>query len=238
MLLWMFAAVCAYYVKGLCGFANTLVFTSILAYGESNAAITPVDLLVGCPANALMAWRYRHEADWHVWLPMAVLLFVGIIPGVFLLKNIDARIVKLLFGLVVTGLGVEMLLRSQQQGTAKGSRPVMMVIGVLSGILCGLYGVGALLAAYLSRTTTDAKAFKGSLSIVFLLENVFRIILYAVTGVFTWAVIQRALWMLPCMALGLFLGMKSAGHFSEQTAKRIVIIMLIISGVALILTNL
>lgn len=234
----MIAAVIAYFVKGLCGFANTLVFTSILAYGESNAAITPVDLLVGCPANALMAWRYRKEADWHVWVPMAVMMLIGIIPGAFFLKNVDARIVKLLFGVVVAGLGIEMLLRERSHGMAKGSKPLMMVIGVLSGVLCGLYGVGALLAAYFSRTTTDSRAFKGSLSIVFLLENLFRVVLYSVTGVFTLEILKRAALMLPCMVLGMFIGMKSAGRISERAAKRIVMIMLIVSGIALILTNL
>lgn len=238
MLIWMLAAVAAYVVKGLCGFANTLVFTSILAYGESNAAITPVDLLVGCPANAWMAWRYRREAKWRVWLPMALLMFAGVIPGVFFLKNVDARTVKLIFGLVVIGVGVEMLLRERCGGVSKGSRVVMTIIGVLSGVLCGLYGVGALLAAYFSRTTSDSRAFKGSLSMVFFLENAFRVVLYTVTGVFTWQIVQRVLLMLPCMALGLFIGTKSAGHISEKNAKRVVIVMLVVSGAALIAANL
>ena len=33
MYLWILAAVAAYFIKGLCGFANTLVFTSILSFG-------------------------------------------------------------------------------------------------------------------------------------------------------------------------------------------------------------
>ena len=32
MILWIIAAICAFFIKGLCGFANTLVFTSILKY--------------------------------------------------------------------------------------------------------------------------------------------------------------------------------------------------------------
>ncbi len=44
--LWILAAAAAYFIKGLCGFANTLVFTSILSFGASNASISPVDLLL------------------------------------------------------------------------------------------------------------------------------------------------------------------------------------------------
>ena len=45
MILWFVAAFTAYFVKGLCGFANTLVFTTILSFGAANASISPVDLL-------------------------------------------------------------------------------------------------------------------------------------------------------------------------------------------------
>ncbi len=45
MLLWIIAAVCAFFVKGLCGFANTLIFTNILSFGVNNALISPVELL-------------------------------------------------------------------------------------------------------------------------------------------------------------------------------------------------
>ena len=39
MYLWIIAAFMAYFIKGLCGFANTLVFTSILSFGAANANI-------------------------------------------------------------------------------------------------------------------------------------------------------------------------------------------------------
>ena len=49
MHLLIIAAVAAYFIKGLCGFANTLVFTLILSFGVSNANISPIDLLLGYP---------------------------------------------------------------------------------------------------------------------------------------------------------------------------------------------
>ena len=36
MYLWIIAAFIAYFIKGLCGFANTLVLTTILSFGASN----------------------------------------------------------------------------------------------------------------------------------------------------------------------------------------------------------
>ena len=63
MYLWMLAAVVAYFIKGLCGFANTLVFTAILSFGSVNANISPIDLLLGYPANVILTWENRKNLD-------------------------------------------------------------------------------------------------------------------------------------------------------------------------------
>ena len=84
MYLWMLAAVVAYFIKGLCGFANTLVFTAILSFGSVNANISPIDLLLGYPANVILTWKNRKNLDPKVYIPLAVLVLAGSIPGAFL----------------------------------------------------------------------------------------------------------------------------------------------------------
>ena len=59
MFLWIFATAVSYFIKGLCGFANTLVFAAILSFGASNANISPIDLLLGCPTNLILTWKNR-----------------------------------------------------------------------------------------------------------------------------------------------------------------------------------
>lgn len=148
MYLWVIAAVAAYFIKGLCGFANTLVLTSILSFGAANANISPIDLLLGYPANLILTWKNRRRLDAKVWLPLAALVLAGSLPGALLLKHVDARAIKLVFGAVVIGLGTEMLTCEFSQRRACSSRWMLAVIGVAAGVLCGLFGVGALLAAY------------------------------------------------------------------------------------------
>ncbi len=82
------------------------------------------------------------------------------------------------------------------------------------------------------------KAFKANICTVFVIENTFRIGLYLFYGILTVATLKRALVLAPFMLVGLFTGMFSAGKISEHAVKKIVIILLIVSGVALILTNL
>ena len=159
MFLWVAAAIAAYFVKGLCGFANTLVFTSILSFGASNANISPIDLLLGYPTNEILTWNNRKRLDPKVYLPLAALVLAGSIPGALMLKNVDARVIKILFGVVVIALGAEMLLREYSKKRAHSSKWLLGLIGIVAGMLCGLFGVGALLAAYISLVTEEGVSF-------------------------------------------------------------------------------
>ena len=126
---------------------------------------------------------------------------------------------------------------------ANGSRfkPIrisIILIGILSGILCGLYGVGALLGAYLGKVTNDSHSFKANICTVFVIENTLRIVLYTVWGLLTFDVLRQAVILLPFMLIGLGSGMLSGKFLDEKIVRKLVIVMLIVSGAALILTNL
>lgn len=234
MWLWFFAAIVAYFIKGLCGFANTLVFTSILAFGTTNINISPVELFLGYPSNLILTWKHRKELDKKVFIPLAILVLAGCIPGALLLKNVDPGIIKIIFGIVIILLGIDLLLRESGRVKVEGSKPLLTIIGIMSGILCGLFGVGALLAGYMSRVTDNSSEFKANISAVFIVENTFRVILYSVLGIITFQGIKQALILVPFMLIGLFARMKSAEIMDDRIVKKLVIILLIISGAVMV----
>lgn len=236
MLWWLLATLAAFFVKGLCGFANTLVFTTMLSFGQNNLAISPVELLLGYPTNAILAWRERRHIDWKLCLPLCAMVLAGCLPGAFLLKNVDARAVKVFFGVVIVLIALEMLFR--KEGRSKQSPWLMLAIGVLSGMLCGLFGVGALLGAYLTHVTDDSHAFKGNLCMVFFAENTFRLILYIASGIITADAALQALLLAPVMLISLWLGMRAGHIINEKTARKIVLVMLLVSGIALVINSL
>lgn len=235
--LWIAATLIAFFIKGLCGFANTLVFTSILGFGVNNIAISPVELVLGYPTNVILTWKKRHQLDKKVYLPLAVFVLLGSIPGAFLLKEADTGVIKIVFGIIVVLMGIEMLLRDKSRGTLRQSRMVLALVGMLAGLMCGLFGVGALLAAYVGRMTQTSDEFKANISAVFIVENTFRIFLYMAIGVITFESIRQALLLVPFMLLSLFAGMKSSEILDEKMMKKLVILLLIVSGIALILKN-
>lgn len=290
MALWAVAAIAAFFVKGLCGFANTLVFTTILGFGNNNISISPVELALGYPSNLILAFRERRSLRPKIFVPLSLMVLGGSAVGAFFLRNVDAGIVKAVFGVVVIGIAVEMAVREhwaessgsvagRHEAEADGSKEAkaeadrskemyrsrkkevetdrareaeaasksdsqgkisrqgigLSVIGVVSGVFCGLFGIGALLAAYVGRVAGDSREFKANLSAVFIAENTFRIFLYCALGIITKETLLRSVFLYPCMLAGLFLGIKSSAVMNEKFVRKAVVIFLVISGAVLLL---
>ena len=239
MYLWILAAVAAYFIKGLCGFANTLVFTSILSFGVPNANISPIDLLLGYPTNLILTWKNRKSL-----VPKGVSSAGSAGAGGQHPRRVFAQACgrQSRQGAVrrcCSGLGRGNVFAGvQQKAGLRSSKIVLAIIGVTAGVLCGLFGVGALLAAYVSRVTEDGGSFKANISAVFIVDNTFRIVLYSALGLLTFDTLKTALLLLPFALAGLFLGMKCSSRMNESLVKKITSILLVLSGISLILKNL
>ena len=248
MIWFIIATLVAFFIKGLCGFANTLIFNGILSYTANNINISPLEVVLGYPSNIILVWKERKSLNWKIWLPLTALVEAGSIPGIFLLKHTDAGLLKVIFGIAVIVIGVEMLFREMKSNRESNNREssnrkpgdsklVLVLIGIISGLLCGLYGVGALLAAYVSRVAENSHEFKANICVVFVVENTIRIILYVATGILTLSVLKQVVILIPFMLAAVFLGMKSSSVLNEKIIKKIVIVLLILSGIVLIINN-
>lgn len=238
MIVLLIATFLSFIIKGMSGFANTIVFNSITSFAADNVNISPLELLIGYPSNLVIAWKERKSISIKECLPLIIFLILGSIPGVFILKTANARYIKIFLGVIIILLGMEMLLRELATRKRKSSKAVLAMIGIITGLLCGLFGIGALMAAYMSRTTNTNSQFKGNMCLVFVVENTIRVVVYALSGLITYTVIKTALLMMPVMLIGLAIGMQISKVVDEKLAKQCVLLLLIISGASLILSNL
>ncbi|MBQ3223169.1 MAG: sulfite exporter TauE/SafE family protein [Clostridia bacterium] len=230
------AVVVSYFFKGLCGFGNTLIFSSIMSFFANTVSITPVESVLCLPSTSFIAWKNRKDLHWNIILPVAAIMVAGCIPGILVLKNSSPVALKIVFGIIVIALGVEMLLR-ERSGKKKGSKLVLALIGLLAGVMSGLFGVGALMTAYMSRTTETAGEFRGNICMVFLINDLTRLVLYIATGVLNAQILLTVLKLAPFMALGLAAGNMLADKINEKAVKTAITVLLILSGVSLVLTN-
>jgi uncharacterized membrane protein YfcA len=238
MLPMMFASLCGYLAKGLTGFANTLVFDAILSFWEDNIHITPVDLPLSLLSNIIIAYHERRHVSFKVCGRAALYMVIGIIPGVFFLKIGDPAHIKIILGLLIIAMGLNMLREAYQQKKSVMPKAAAAVLGIMSGFFSGLLGIGAMISVYIAQATDNMEDFKGNLTTLFIATNAFRFIIYMRMGILNTHTLTQSAMLLPCMGLGLWGGMRLSNIISPKAARYIMIIFLIISGVSLTVMNL
>ncbi|EMS69738.1 sulfite exporter TauE/SafE family protein [Ruminiclostridium cellobioparum] len=239
--IYLFLAVSgAYLIKSLTGFGNTLIINSLLSIVKENRFITPVDLLLGLPANIYMAWKDREAIDVKIVAPLSIMVLAGNIPGILLLNMGGDKQLKTILGAVLVLLAIEMYVRKPRLSEAQGSKvngPAIYMVGIISGVLMGLFGIGALLAAFIGRQTGSRSNYRGNLCFVFVIDNLFRLVMYCINGLINLKILAVSLSLLPAVAIGMFFGRKIDSKISDKAVKNAVIALLFISGIVYIVKN-
>jgi hypothetical protein len=232
-----FVVFSAYLIKGITGFGNTLIMAPLFSFVVSNRITTPVDLLFSLPTNAYIVWRERKHVKLKIIIPLMIMLSIGAIPGVLFLKLAEDYLLKAILGVVIMGVGFEMLWRHRIHSSVTNNKAVLIATGLISGCLSGLYGIAAPIIAYVNRMTANRNEFRANICSVFLFDNLFRFFSYGLVGIMTVEVIQYALFLLPAVIVGMAIGVRLDLKMKEKTVKNLIIILLIASGFGLFLKN-
>lgn len=117
--------------------------------GTPSPAVTPTNLLYNVVATpgALLRFRSRGQLDRTLVAPMMVGAFPGVAVGAVLRTTIvsGAGVFRVLVGLLLVALGARLVHRvSHERSTHRLDRPraLLVLLGLLTGIIGGLYGIG------------------------------------------------------------------------------------------------
>jgi len=233
------AALIAYIIKGIAGFGNTLIMTPLFSFVLESKQITPVDLLFSIPINAYLVLKDRKSFSFKIVIPLSLLLLTGDVIGTLFLQTTDDKILKILLSFLIIGVAIEMWTRPKKVTDKKPSVIFLGIIGILSGITAGIFGISVLLVAYISRTTTSKGAFRSNLGFVFLIDNLFRLIYYSTLPkpVITHQSLEYFLLFLPAVIVGMYIGIKFHNHISDKLMTKIFILLLISTGLLLFIQN-
>ena len=234
-LCYYFLSVCiAYIIKGLAGFGDPLISTPLLSVFLPNSIITPALSPVSPILNAKMVWENRAHFSAKVVLPISVFILLGVIPGTLFLKFGSPYILKVLLGLLIIGLGIEMLTRNSTPN--KKPQPVIRsIISFCSGFTAGLFGINLLFLAYLERVSIRREEFRANICFVFFLENIFRIVVYFQQGLFTRQSLLLSLVSLPGAIIGMKLGSLLDKRLSDKLSRKCIIYVFILGGISTVL---
>lgn len=227
-----FACICAaFVVKGLAGFGDPLISTPLLSLFLPNSVITPGLAPVALLLNANVVWKNRSHFSAKMVLPIAVFVLLGIIPGTLLLKFGPPQGLKLVLGLLIIGLGIEMLTRKPDE-TRKPNTVLRAVISFFSGLTAGLFGINLLFLAYMERVAVDRETFRANACCIFLLENCFRIVLLLAGGLYGKEALLLTIIALPAAAVGMHVGALLDKRISDRFSRRIIIYVFILGGIS------
>jgi len=229
---------------GFSGFGFALIAVPLLTLVLPLKLVVPLELLMAtfC-VMVLSANKLRFIRE-----PAVIFIVVGMVAGIlvgaYALANFEAGLLKKILGAVVILFGAHIYLEASRDRDPKtwdsigrtGGIIVAIVVGVLSGVAGGMFGTsGPPLVIYVDHFAKDKSAFRAQLLVLFLLNDLFRVPLYVRYSLLTMDIVKFALWLLPAVCVGLFLGSRMHFQVSEKTFGRAIAAMLCISGVLLLI---
>lgn len=220
------------------GFGSGLIAVGTLALLFPDITdVVVVLLLVNLPAELTVAYRSRSSIRWRPIVVLGVGIALGIPVGTWLLSTRDPRIILTLLGwfLIVVGL---VFLRLRGGRKREPSQKLAPGVGLVSGLLTGLFGTGGPPLIIWYYVSTDSKtAFRGNLMTIFLLMTTIRVPSYIAGGLVTAPRLWSTLALLPAVLVGAWLGHHLHIRISESAFRRIVALLLTALGVLLLLKH-
>ena len=112
------------------------------------------------------------------------------------------------------------------------SKGLGLPVGILGGLLGGLFGTrGPAYIAYLSSRGLKKEVFRATLILIFTFENLWRLTLYVWDGLLTRNELEFAISLTPILIVATYLGHLSQLQINEKTFRRIIVILLLCSGI-------
>jgi uncharacterized membrane protein YfcA len=232
--LFLIATFAAALVAGLAGFAFGIVAAGIWLH-----VITPVEtasLIVGFGliVQGLAVWKLRNALDWRkLWAFVAGGAF-GVPLGVAILGWTNPAHVRAGTGAVLVLYALYALARPKIQPVAGG--PLRDAgVGFLNGILAGITGFAGIVVTIWCGLRGWPKDVQRA---VFQPVGVATFIMCAAwlggTGAISAHTVELFLLGLPFLLAGTWLGLKLYGRLDEEGFRKIVLALLLVSGVALL----
>lgn len=224
----------AYVVFGLAGFGTALVAGPVLAQLVPVATIVPLLALLDFAAAGVNVARDGRAADTAELRRLVPLMAVGSLVGAAVL--LWGRPDALLLALGVFAIGYALYALVGVKPAARWTPRAALPFGLVGGVFSALFGSGGFLyAIYLSGRIEAAERLRVTQSTLIGLSTLTRAVLFLLAGVYAdRGLLLLALWLAPAMLLGLALGRRLTLRLPRAQFLRLVQLVVLASGVALV----
>lgn len=227
--------VLAYFVRGISGFGSGLIAVPLLALRFPLTEVVPFMLVADFAASALIGGITFKRVDWVEIRRLLPATLVGVALGTTLLVSMPAStLLTILAGFVLIFSLRALFTRDRPfQPVASGwAYPAALGGGAVSG----LFGTGGPpYVIYLSHRIENKASLRATLSVLFFLEGLIRIVTFLTAGLMR----ESSVWMHSLMAAPLIVAALYAGshihaRLSNRQMSRLIGALLLVSGISLL----
>jgi uncharacterized membrane protein YfcA len=228
-----FAAAC---ISGLAGFGFALIATAIWLHALEPVQSAPLMVVYGLLVQVYAFWKLKNSLSYNRLLPFVLGSALGVPFGVGLLAWASPGHLRIGTGVFLVLFSLYSLVRPTLPQFHSAGRVADAGVGVLNGILGGATALAGIVVVIWSglrgwskdeqRAVFQPTTFATYLMVALWLGGSGRI-----TPDIVWSFILG----LPALAVGSWLGWRLYGRLDESAFRKVVLVLLLISGAALAL---
>ncbi|MET0867099.1 MAG: sulfite exporter TauE/SafE family protein [Pseudorhodoplanes sp.] len=224
----------AYIIFGIAGFGTALIAAPVLAQIMPVASIVPLLALLDCLAAIVNGVKLGDRIAKREMMWLVPLMIAGSLVGAWLLLVIPPKPMMLALGIFVVGYALYALFTPAARVGLK--QAFVVPFGLIGGVFSAMFGSGGFIyAMYLSRRLDDKDAIRATQSALIALAAFTRVVIFALAGIYAdLKLLALALLLVPAMLIGLYLGHHITLRMTREQFLRVLNIVLIATGAALI----
>ena len=235
LLVFLIGTFAAALVAGLAGFAFGLVAAGIWLHALSPAETTTLIVAYALLVQGYAVWKLRHAIVAGRLVPFVIGSAVGIPAGIVLLGWMSPAHLRVGVGVLLILFSVYYLVRPKLPIVKSAGRATDGGVGILNGVLAGATGLGGILPTIWSSmrgwSRDEQRAvFQPTAVATFAMT----LLWLGGSGVVTQQTAGLFLAGLPALAAGTWLGWKLYGRLDEASFRKVVLVLLLLSGLILI----
>jgi uncharacterized membrane protein YfcA len=229
------AAFAGGFASGLAGFAMGFVVSGVWLHILTPLQTTTLVVGYGLLTQGYGVWKLRHALTWQDVAPFIIGGIIGVPIGTALLTDNDPAYLRGGVGLLLVIYGTYGLAQPKPR-PVPGRVSADAGIGFLNGVLAGLTGLpGFIITIWCQLRGWPKDSQRAVFQPVMLAAIVMNVISLGIAGAMTAYVLQLFLLGLPAMLAGLWVGFKLYGKLDDASFRKVILILLLISGLGLIL---
>lgn len=223
-------------IQTVSGFGFALLCVSVMSLAVDTKTAVVISTLAGTAMITIQAWRERRHADRSLVRTLTIASYVGMPFGLLVFRRADERTLRIILGVAVL-VAVVWLAKGVAAKRAGGATE--WTAGVLSGALTtSLSTSGPPLVFALQARRLEPDRFRGTISMVFALQNIGAIALFVGTGEVTGKGLTGAAIALPAIVVGQLAGTPFKDRLQGEAFRRLVLVLLTLAGISAIAASL